>query len=211
MIQNLEDWKDDVYDDISGTFLQAGRMIFRQLKEYRYFDEKKLIGFIDQLKDIEGQKYAFIFYQQLIIPTYDIYLDRDEDQDQLKNRISFNVEKIKRSFADSSVSVNLIFLTKTEQHQLDMFRMNPADLVMENISAETFSAFNEVAEATGGITDSSANMAASFQRAAISSENYYLLYYAPKNYRADGKFKNIKVKIKGNNYRVTHRAGYLAD
>jgi hypothetical protein len=94
---------------------------------------------------------------------------------------------------------------------MDMFRMDPTELVLDNISAETFGAFHEMAKATGGTTDSSANMASSFQRAVISSENYYLLYYAPKNYRADGKFKNIKVKVKGMNYKVTHRAGYIAD
>jgi len=54
-------------------------------------------------------------------------------------------------------------------------------------------------------------MASSFQRAAISSESYYLLYYAPKNYKADGKFKRIKVKVRGKNFRITHRAGYFAN
>ena len=61
------------------------------------------------------------------------------------------------------------------------------------------------------IRDSSSNIAASFERAAISSENYYLLYYSPKDYKADGEFKNIKVKIKGKNYSITHRAGYIAN
>jgi len=44
-----------------------------------------------------------------------------------------------------------------------------------------------------------------------ASENYYLIYYKPKDYKSDGKFKKIKVKIKGKNYRVLHRAGYIAD
>jgi len=33
----------------------------------------------------------------------------------------------------------------------------------------------------------------------------------PKNYMADGKFKKIEVKVKGKKYKVTHRAGYIAD
>ncbi len=66
-------------------------------------------------------------------------------------------------------------------------------------------------EATGETTDNSANIAASFQRVVISSENHYLLYYASKNYKADGKFRNIKVKVKGKNYRIAHRAAYIAD
>lgn len=32
-----------------------------------------------------------------------------------------------------------------------------------------------------------------------------------KNYVPDGKFRKIKVRVKGQNYRVIHRAGYFAD
>jgi hypothetical protein len=64
---------------------------------------------------------------------------------------------------------------------------------------------------TEGITDSSANLASSFERVALSSENYYLLYYSPENYMADGKFRKIEAKVKGKKYKVIHRAGYIAD
>jgi hypothetical protein len=78
-------------------------------------------------------------------------------------------------------------------------------------SEDIFSAFREMAQATGGITTSSANPEYLFKRASDAVDSYYLLYYRPKSYRADGKFRNIKVKVKGKNYRVTHRAGYIAD
>jgi hypothetical protein len=198
MIRDLE-W---LANDPSG---KAAGMILRQIREYRYFDEEKLMGFKDQLKEIEGQKYVFLFYQQQIIPI-------PEGIPGIGGkRISFNVEKVKQSFADSSININFIFLTKTEQHHLDMFRMDPTGLMLDNISREIFGAFYEVAKATGGITDSSANIASSFQRAVIASENYYLLYYAPKNYKPDGKFKKIKVEIKEKNYKITHRFGYISD
>lgn len=171
----------------------------------RYFDEKKLIEFKDQLKDIEGQKYVFLFYQQLLIPLRPCISCIGEEL------ISFDVNKIKQIYSDSSIFINFIFLIKPQIHQLDVTRKSRANKKLTDMSSAIFGAFYEMAKATGGITDSSANIAASFQRAAISSENYYLLYYTPKNYQADGKFKNIKVKIKGKNYRVTHRAGYIAD
>ena len=44
-----------------------------------------------------------------------------------------------------------------------------------------------------------------------AAESYYLLYYSPKNYVVDGKFKSIEIKVKGDKYRVTHRVGYYAD
>ncbi|MFA9452513.1 MAG: hypothetical protein ACERK6_01250 [Candidatus Aminicenantaceae bacterium] len=42
-------------------------------------------------------------------------------------------------------------------------------------------------------------------------EAVYLLYYTPKDYASDGKFRNIRVEVKGKKYKVLHRAGYLAD
>jgi VWFA-related protein len=176
-------------------------------REYRgmYFDEGKLIEFKDKLKDIEGQKYVFLFYQQLLIP---LHRGISYIGEQL---ISFDIKKIKQIFSDSSIFINFIFLTKAQIHQLDVTRKSRTNKKLIDISSAIFGAFYEMAKATGGITDTSANIASSFQRASISSENYYLLYYTPKNYQTDGKFKNIKVKVKGKNYRITHRAGYLAD
>jgi hypothetical protein len=78
-------------------------------------------------------------------------------------------------------------------------------------SEDIFGAFNEIGQATGGITTSSASPEFLFRKAGEATENYYLLYYTPKNYWADGKFHQIEVKVKGKNYRVTHRVGYFAD
>jgi hypothetical protein len=78
-------------------------------------------------------------------------------------------------------------------------------------SNEIYNAFKEIAKTTGGITDSSKNPGFLFKKAADASENYYLLYYTPKNYLADGTFKKIEVKVKDRNYTVTHREGYFAD
>ena len=78
-------------------------------------------------------------------------------------------------------------------------------------SMHAFGALFEVAKATGGLTDSSANPAFSFKKASDAVENYYLLYYTPSKLTADGQFRTIKVRVKGKNYKVTHRAGYFAD
>jgi VWFA-related protein len=182
---------------------EAADKIFEKIIDYRHFDDKKLMKFKDQLKEIEGQKYVFLFYQKQIIPLPpEFAVDREK-------RIFFNSKKIKQSYADSSININFIFLTKTKQSGIT--RTSSTKMVMDDLSAKMYGALREVAEATGGITDSSANIAASFQQAAVSSENYYLLYYTPKDYKADGEFKNIAVKIKGKNYKITHRAGYIAN
>ena len=78
-------------------------------------------------------------------------------------------------------------------------------------SEDIFSAFREMADATGGFVDSSANPASSFKRAVEASENYYLLYYSPDDYQKDGLFKEIKVRVKEKDFKVTHRMGYFSN
>jgi hypothetical protein len=84
-------------------------------------------------------------------------------------------------------------------------------MAWEDISAGLFNTFQQMSRSTGGLTIPSANIAFSLEKAAVASENYYLLYYSPINYVPDGKFREIKVRVKGQNYRVIHRAGYIAD
>jgi VWFA-related protein len=201
MIRDLE-WLSNISNPLRA---EAADRIYEQLRDYRHFDDKKLMKFKDQLKEIEGQKYVFFVYQKQLIPIPAEFAGRQEKE------IFFNAKKIKQSYSDSSININFIFLTKTRQSGLSITGTSSSTMVMDDLSAKMYGAFREVAEATGGISDSSANIASSFQKAAISSENYYLLYYTPKDYKADGEFKNIKVKIKGKNYRVTHRAGYIAN
>lgn len=47
--------------------------------------------------------------------------------------------------------------------------------------------------------------------AVEASENYYLLYYTPVDYRPDGRFRKVTVKVRNGAYRVSHRLGYIAD
>jgi len=44
-----------------------------------------------------------------------------------------------------------------------------------------------------------------------AAENYYLLYYTPAGYKADGKFHALEVRLKDRGYRLSHRMGYIAD
>jgi hypothetical protein len=78
-------------------------------------------------------------------------------------------------------------------------------------STDVYAAFTEMARASGGFMASSANPHSLFQKAINSSENYYLLYYAPKDYVSDGKFKSIDVRVKDRDCKVIHRLGYFAN
>jgi hypothetical protein len=197
-----------------------------RLETLRHVDEAGLIGFAGFLKSLPGPKYVFLFYQKELVPKFnpkalDMAISNNMDnialQFQLMEKfqfytreVTFDVGAVKRAFADSSIAVHFLFLTKTPPHELPITSAQPSDLTFVEQSEDIFSAFSEIAAATGGITDSSANAASAFTRAVGASENYYLLYYRPLEYKADGQFREIKVRVTSGDYRVTHRAGYLA-
>jgi hypothetical protein len=175
--------------------------LFRNLRDYKYFDEAKIQKVSDYLKQIEGQKHIFLFYQKEELPI-------DEEMDRLEalSPASFDVEKIKRAFSDSSITTHFIFLTKDVMETLDAEQLSLSQEQLVDVSGEVFSSFYEIAKATGGVVLASANAGAAFKQASDASENYYLLYYTPKQYRTDGEFKNIKVRIKGQKYRGLTKA-----
>lgn len=220
----------DTGSEINFAFtMQYVENLYTQWYNLKHIKEKNLLDFAKYLKDLDSQKHVFLFFQKETLPQlsdrtmvslfsdgqghpqyyqkmYDLFLFYRRD-------IDFNVDKIKEAFSDSSISSHFLYLTQTRSYISDVDIMNPAgDLIqMKEKSEDIFSAFKQVADATGGITESSANPTYMFKKAVETSENYYLLYYTPKNYREDGKFRNVKVKIKGGNYRVLHRAGYITD
>jgi len=187
----------------------------RELKNLRYLPEKKVKDFADSLKTMEGQKFALFFYQKELLPFPELpfeYLNYLELQSELTSFISFDTEKIKQAFSDSSISLHFLYVTKTQQmSHLEIEDLRPTGMGMQDMSMDIFKIFKDIAEATGGLSDSSANVASLLKRAVDASENYYLLYYVPKDYIKDGKFRKIKVKVKNKKYKVTHRAGYLAE
>ncbi|MCK4758858.1 MAG: hypothetical protein KAT69_02370, partial [Candidatus Aminicenantes bacterium] len=107
------------------------------------------------------------------------------------------------AYADASVAIHFLFFTKPAEYIPGIY--------FEEHSEDIFAPFLEISKATGGLAESSSNPQFLFEKAVEASENYYLVYYSPSNYRRDGEFKSIKVKVRGKNYRVTHRAGYFAN
>lgn len=199
--------------------LSRYRNLVERLEQTRSIDQKKLLEFAEILRNKEGQKYVFLFYQREYIPQIskkvlnqmmsanqskpDILVTLTELFDFYRRDTPFDVDQAKQAYADSSVSIHFLFFTKPARHIPGVH--------MEEHSEDIFNAFKEIAEASGGFTESSSNPVFLLQKAVDASENYYLLYYSPANYKRDGKFKKIKVKIKSGNYRISHRAGYFSN
>ena len=193
--------------------------ILERIRKLRRVDQQKLLDFAKFLKNEAGQKYVFMFYQREYIPQIDpsilnkyiaLYQDKPHVVQGLysisetsRRDISFDVDLVKQTFADSSISIHFLFLTPAVKHVQGVY--------FQERSEDIFGAFIEMADATGGFVDSSANPASSFKRAVNASENYYLLYYSPKKYAKDGLFKEIKVRVKEKGFKVVHRMGYFSN
>jgi len=193
--------------------------ILRKLEEMRRVDQKRLLDFSEYLEEKEGQKYVFLFYQREYIPQIEQrvlnqFMSLNQDRQDIlhslqelfsfyKREITFDVAKVKQAYANSSVSIHFLFFTDPQKHI--------PGIQMKEHSEDIFNAFMEIAKATGGLSESSSNAVFLFQNAVDASENYYLLYYSPINFKKDGKFKEIKVRLKDKDYKVLHRSGYFAD
>ena len=228
----------------------------KRLENLRHVDEKKLIEFARFLKNREGQKHVFFFYQKEVVPKInpreisllieanqqrpDMMFDLMEKFEFYNRDVTFDVRAVQEAFSDSSIAVHFLYLTKARPPQIDLgvgigtalkesteevtpesnFTVAPvADqpiaggtsfLTFEEQSEDIFSAFSEIARATGGLIESGAAADMSLQRAAEANENYYLLYYQPKNAKADKSFRKIEVRVKGGGVRVTYRRGYVS-
>lgn len=212
--------------------------IQRQIRDRVSITPGSLRRMAGALKGLEGQKFVFIFYERETVRDAssgglgDGGLLAAEGQlgdmaaTEARRTPTVGPAEIERAFSDASVTVHFIYLTRPGRNAAGL---GVEDQVGEDpgvkygtarpdpngreadISAGLFAAFRQMAETSGGVAVSSASAMAGFKAAATATGNYYLLYYAPDEYRADGRFHAIEVRVKLPGCRVTHRAGYFAD
>lgn len=190
-----------------------------RLEHVRELDRTRVTGLADYLRDQTGQKEIFLFYQREFVPKIDasvmnalmsIYNQRPDITQTLTGvfdffhrDVSVDIESVKRLYAASGAAIHFLYLTRPAP--------KVRGLTMEEQSEDIFSPFREMARATGGYIVSTANLSAGMRSAVAAAESYYLLYYTPKNYQPDGKFRSIQVRVKGEGLRTTYRLGYIAD
>ena len=195
-----------IIDGTAGDPLAA----LRRMRDHIYLDPVRVKRFASFLNGLEGQKHVILLFQNELMPfpkTDAITLDMIQES-------GLNVEEIRNYFAESSIHFHFSFITRRENQILDIsrqFSFESTQLEFIEFKQDLFSVFKDIADTTGGVTDSSYNARISFEKAVEAVENYYLLYYTPSNYRTDGKYHTITLKIKGGGYRISHRQGYIAD
>jgi VWFA-related protein len=201
--------------------------LVRQLRDRLGINTRSLRRLADGLKAQEGQKYVFLFYQKEIIPVASLGQFGDESLDASESSLAdaadadahrtseVTPKAIERIFSDASITAHLIYLTQSTMNRAgldgEFQRGGGSGLRTKDLSASIFGSLRDMARATGGLAESSGNPFAAFRKAVTASENYYLLYYVPADYRPDGRFREIKVTVKGKRYRVSNRAGYFAN
>ena len=190
-----------------------------KLEVLREVNQLRLLDFAEYLKTRDGQNYVFFFYQREFIPQIDPkYLMQSESMFQhiggdmsilLKSAntqyrdVTVDIKKVSEAYADASTAVHFLYITRQPEYIPGVY--------FAERSSDIFTPFLEMSKASGGFAESSANPDYLFKKAVAASENYYLLYYAPKNYTGDGKFKTIKVRVKGKGHKVIHRLGYFSN
>lgn len=200
------------------VLLPRYRQALYKMEDLRLFDENNFIQFANLLKNQQGENCVYYFYQREYRPeisasvfstTQSIFQSHPEIMDQFQElfqyyyrKITFDTGQIREAFANSQILFNFIFMNKVPE--------SSSGIYMREQSEDVYKALSEAAEATGGCVDTSQNPGIGFKNALNRSDDYYLLYYSPKNYVRDGRFKNIEVKVKDNDYRVIHRLGYFA-
>ena len=81
----------------------------------------------------------------------------------------------------------------------------------ETLAIENQAAMAELAAATGGVfVHNSNDLLGGMRQAFADGREYYLLAYVPTNTAADGKFREIKVQVKGKDVVVRAKRGYWA-
>jgi hypothetical protein len=181
-----------------------------QMRDQTEVTETQVMAFADALKSLEGEKHVFLMFQKDVLPDHEFSYDR---QFELLKPVSFDVDKVKRYYADASITIHFLYITKTPAFALNAFSRvaGARPSFLNELSTDVYASFREIAAATGGLTENTANPNFALRQASEASNHYYLLYYRPLDYRADGGFRKIEVRVKNKGLKVIHRAGYIAD
>jgi len=199
--------------------LQTYSTLLDRLQTMRQVDQAKVTALADRLQGQTGRKEVFLFYQREFVPKLDpmiltayqtVFNDRPDIIQTVtglfeffRRETSLDVDTIREAYADSGATVHFLYLSRPAPRV--------PGVTMEERSEDIFAPFREMSQATGGFIASTSNLEAAMRSAVAAAENYYLLYYTPKSYKADGTFHRLEVRLKGGNARLAYRTGYIAD
>ncbi len=204
-----------------GTSLEQQLMQYgehlQRMETLRAVDENRLVAFARRMKSLKGQKQVFLVYQREFRPeispqTLDMLVMGNQERPDIlaalqslfsmyQRPINVDRESVVQAFADSGMDFHFLFMNRQPERV--------SGITMREQSEDVYKMLSSAAEATGGDTDTSQNPAASLATALRATERSYLLLYSPSTAAPPGAFIGLKVRVKGRDYRVMHRSGYL--
>lgn len=117
-----------------------------------------------------------------------------------------NLQKEMRTFADERLAQVASGADRTEQPLTMAF-----ERVEDTLKLDSRTGLARLAEDTGGfLAEHSNDLSSAFRRIEEDSRFHYLLTYSPTNAEFDGKFREIRVKVKRPGTQVFARKGYRA-
>ena len=194
------------------------RQALMKMEGIRLVDQAKLAAFANSLKPVRGQKTVVLFYQREFRPEISpatmnrlmsLYQDNPDILGNLmdlfqfyKREKTFDADKIKQAFADAGIDFHFIFMEKKSQRVFGA--------TMREQSEDTYPGFVEIARATGGTAESSANPAVAFKHAAAASADYYVLSFVPEVTAGGAGFRKFDVQVDRAGCVVTNPLGFFA-
>jgi hypothetical protein len=215
------DFETDITESEFGLdlLLQRYKSSLQKLESLRLLDEGKFLAFAAALNKTPGEKSVFFIYQREFRPEInpnvlatlmDMNMDRDDILASLqelftyyKRDIGFNAAKVRRAFADAGAVFNFVFMNNEARYAFG--------ISMKEQSEDAFRIFSDIARDTGGAVDNSSDPGAGFKTTAGTVERFYHLYYRPLRADKDGSFREITVRTKNPDFKLSYRAGYYAD
>lgn len=165
--------------------LNGYRTDLESLETLRTIDSERMSAFAAELKGRPGAKHVFLFYQREKVPQFNnrkliqfLNSSNSEEAFQAMELMStynrearIDREAIQRAFSDASVDVHFLYVTRNRRDP-QMGVENPAilnDVQMAESSSPIYRVFREIAAATGGTSQASANPVALLRKAAEAS------------------------------------------
>lgn len=198
--------------------LDRYKSALQRLEAIRLMDQAKLLGFAKALKALPGRKDVFFFYQREFRPEIgptilnqmmSLYQDQPNIIGSLMDLFQFyrrekpfDVDSVKQAFADAAATFHFIFMNKDKSSVMGVH--------MREHSEDFYSAFTQMAAASGGYAGTATNPAAAFKSAADLTGRYYLLVHTPDSSSRDGRFHSLQIRLKVPGLDVRHRLGYMA-
>jgi hypothetical protein len=190
----------------------------QQFERMRALNEQALLKYAQGLKDRPGLRTVYYFYQREFRPEIDgpttnrlLLSNQDRPDIQasiqtlfgLYNRdIFIDHERLWRVFADAGATFNFLYVNKAPE--------NIRGINMREQSEDVFKALARAAVATGGVSLSFQNPAASMRAAMAVTDACYLLFFTPSVAAPPGTFLDVEIRVKRGTPRVVYRAGYFA-